>query len=722
MRRIMIVLGVILISSGIWTRVVSGGGKNPAIAQLITQQTQEAVTAGVAEDTGPVTVDGELYLIFVLKNRIDPITCEVVPNSAPTKVYVDTKHYPVSEIGIARKIEVIDYVQQLQKGELQRAQLIKKIETLQKAQRKIPDFNVRDASLDATIKLVSLINVPKTIVKGILRLIEGVAGKVFRETLFSTMQKLRDRTFEDFSQAIDSYLNILKEIRESQSIKVEDYDIAKKILDEYHLAKNKEKTALLLAKKIYDKSDYDAAEIIGDRLLNDLSIGFTDEVIARHIEIDLIEAEVTQFGIPYKVALYTQKLAEGCGKDVIVSDISWPMVRHDSQHTGRSPYLGPERPSLKWKMRSSNCRWVAIAKEGTIYGEFSSEFGGGTQLCAINPDGRLKWKSEVGYAPLGIVDTGVIYVSGDWKSGDSSVFDRPTLWGISPKGTIQLEKEIDAPPAPKDVTKRIATNSLVIGNDGTIYSVLGDRKSAILYSFTENGSLNWKFLFAPVEFGHPLPAVYKDGTIYLVSKEKESCFLNAITPDGKPKWREEIGKSILAHYDFPQLVIGDDGTIYLVVVGDFLCAISPDGSLRWKKWRINEGSFSTCSLPAIGVDGTIYISTALISPNNSPCHKVIAFDSDGQFRWSSVPLREVRTPLTVDSNGTVYFVDNQGIVHALNREGILKWRFPTDQPANAYLSGGTIAIGKNGVLYFLGGFTCWPQSQYGYLYAIGEAE
>ncbi len=445
----------------------------------------------------------------------------------------------------------------------------------------------------------------------------------------------------------------------------------------------------------------------------------------------------------------------------------WPMVRHDSQHTGRSPYPGPERPSLKWKIRSSNCRWVAIAKEGTIYGEFSSEFGGGTQLCAINSDGRLKWKSEVGYAPLGIVDTGVIYVSGDWKSGDSSVSGRAELWGISPKGTIQLEKEIiDAPPIPEDVTKRIATKSLIVGNDGMIYFVLGNRKSAILYSFSQNGSLNWKFLFVPAGFGHPLPAICKDGIIYLISKEKGSYFLNAITPNGKLKWRYEIsvdnlidwkieketanlkGKGVpysaryrqqrrtflrehgfptLVHYDFPQLVIGDDGTIYFVVVGDFLCAISPEGFLRWKKWRINEGNFSGCSLPAISVDGTIYISAyissaTLASSNNSLRHKVIAFGSNGQLRWSSVPLRELRTPLTVDSNGTVYFVDNQGIVHALNRDGTLKWRFPTDQPANAYLSGGTIAIGKNGVLYFLGGFTNYPQQQYGYLYAIGEVE
>ena len=32
-----------------------------------------------------------------------------------------------------------------------------------------------------------------------------------------------------------------------------------------------------------------------------------------------------------------------------LSDSPWPMLQHDPQHTGRSPYKGPETPELKWK-------------------------------------------------------------------------------------------------------------------------------------------------------------------------------------------------------------------------------------------------------------------------------------------------------------------------------------------------------------------------------------
>jgi effector-binding domain-containing protein len=307
----MIVWTIALILSVILTIPVGSEQKNNHIAWLITQE---------ATGSALSTVDKNHYFIFTLKRKIDCITCTVIPNSDPTKIYVDKKNYPVSDIGIARKIEVIDYVQQLQEGELQKDQLIKKIKTLQKSQRNIPDLDFADASLDATIGLVNLMNIPKTVIDGILKLINGVAGKVFEETLFSTMEKLRNRTFEDFGQAINSYLKIYKEIEKSRSTKVEDYDIARKILDEYQLAKDKEKSAHLLAKKIYNKSDYDAAEIIGDRLINGLTMGYTDEVIARHIEIDLIGQTMSQVGIQYNVALYTQKLAKNCGWTATVPD------------------------------------------------------------------------------------------------------------------------------------------------------------------------------------------------------------------------------------------------------------------------------------------------------------------------------------------------------------------------------------------------------------------
>ncbi|MDN5325305.1 MAG: hypothetical protein PWP02_1024, partial [Thermosipho sp. (in: thermotogales)] len=46
--------------------------------------------------------------------------------------------------------------------------------------------------------------------------------------------------------------------------------------------------------------------------------------------------------------------------------------------------------------------------------------------------------------------------------------------------------------------------------------------------------------------------------------------------------------------------IGADGTIYVGSDDDYLYAINPDGSLKWKIYGINNS-------PAIDSDGTIYV-------------------------------------------------------------------------------------------------------------------
>ena len=71
----------------------------------------------------------------------------------------------------------------------------------------------------------------------------------------------------------------------------------------------------------------------------------------------------------------------------------WPMFLHDLQHTGRSPYRGPETPELKWEYETGGVVQCSptIGSDGTVY--VGSE---DANLYAINPDGSLKWKYETG--------------------------------------------------------------------------------------------------------------------------------------------------------------------------------------------------------------------------------------------------------------------------------------------------------------------------------------
>ena len=52
-----------------------------------------------------------------------------------------------------------------------------------------------------------------------------------------------------------------------------------------------------------------------------------------------------------------------------LADTPWPMFRHDLQHTGRSPYVGPQLPEEKGSFMTRDwvCSSPAIGGDGTIY-------------------------------------------------------------------------------------------------------------------------------------------------------------------------------------------------------------------------------------------------------------------------------------------------------------------------------------------------------------------
>ncbi|MDI6810261.1 MAG: PQQ-binding-like beta-propeller repeat protein [archaeon] len=139
--------------------------------------------------------------------------------------------------------------------------------------------------------------------------------------------------------------------------------------------------------------------------------------------------------------------------DTGLANSPWPMFRHDPQHTGRSPYTGPETPTLKWSYVTRGCirSSPAIGSDGTIY--VGSEDG---NLYAINPDGTLKWSyatgDDVDSSPA-IGSDGTIYI-GSYVSGEDC-----NLYAINPDGSLKW----------RYLTGGYIGSSPVIGSDGTIY-------------------------------------------------------------------------------------------------------------------------------------------------------------------------------------------------------------------------------------------------------------
>ena len=111
------------------------------------------------------------------------------------------------------------------------------------------------------------------------------------------------------------------------------------------------------------------------------------------------------------------------------------------------------------------------------------------------------------------------------------------------------------------------------------------------YNTTNNeGIIKWTFW---TDFGiSSSPAIDEDGIIYVSSKDD---YLYALYPNGTEKWRLEC-----RDYIESSPAISEDGTIYVGNLENIITAVAPNGT---KKWTYNVGD-AVSSAPAIGDDGT----------------------------------------------------------------------------------------------------------------------
>ena len=229
-------------------------------------------------------------------------------------------------------------------------------------------------------------------------------------------------------------------------------------------------------------------------------------------------------------------------------------------------------------------------------------------------------------------------------------------------------------------------SSISIGDDGTLYFTSWDH---YFYAVCPNGTLKWK-----VDLGDSTissPAIEKNGTVYVGG----SNYLYAINKYGVVIWKAYIGDSVIS-----SPVVASDGTIYIGAdsynMGSpgILCAVSPDGTVKWKFQIYGDPGENS---PAIGKDGTIYITSGY--------GIIYAVNPDGSERWRYEVGGIILSSPTIGDDGTVYFpMDNT--LFAFNPNGTEKWNYT---PENSYLITSDISIDALGNLY--GVYDTEPDSQ-----------
>jgi len=378
--------------------------------------------------------------------------------------------------------------------------------------------------------------------------------------------------------------------------------------------------------------------------------------------------------IVVKVSLYSQAIQQEIYWPTL-ADSDWPMIKHDPQFTGRSPYKGPQTPTIIWEKdipdgiysgpvigeddnlyfgsyyqlgndwadhfysytSDGNFIWdytlgndrppqsgIVIDSSNTIY------FGSLDQyFYALNPDGTLKWKYKTGYIPEQLIPNidiqGNLYITNN-PAGD--------LFSIASDGTLNWKINYD---------DSFLFNSPVMSPDGETIYIAGTDSN--LYAIDLDGNLIWKFSCGL--FCHP-PFVDSNGNIYFIPEEMPQKFYS-LTPDGEIRWAITISKSYYTRiYSTP--TIDSQGNIY-VAIWDSLCSYQYDGSSRWQ-----------------------YV-----------------FDDSTLFT-----REEIWQPLICDSEGTIYLGSTYGMYYyAISSDGELKWKLPLDRNQ----VDNTGAITEDGTLY-----------------------
>lgn len=177
------------------------------------------------------------------------------------------------------------------------------------------------------------------------------------------------------------------------------------------------------------------------------------------------------------------------------------------------------------------------------------------------------------------------------------------------------------------------------------------------------GSIRWKVPGIEGDVDGA-PAVGFNNDIYLGTTDQK---LYAFSPEGSHKWTFDTKGSI----DSSPLV-GNNEDIFVTASGGRLYGLGSQGEKLWG-WATNYSTGAEVrSTPTLGSDGTIYFGDS-----NGQLHAVSSFDglkpSTGMWP-ASVTSGKIVTPPVIGRDRTVYVAATDGHVYAYDPDGLQVWR------------------------------------------------
>lgn len=353
----------------------------------------------------------------------------------------------------------------------------------------------------------------------------------------------------------------------------------------------------------------------------------------------------------------------------------WPMIKHDPQFTGRSPFKGPLTPTIIWTrdLEDGIFSGPVIGEQGNLY--FGTYFqdpqfhGLSDYFYCYDSTGNYVWEYKLGrnrppQSGILIDSSNTIYFGS---------LDRH-IYALNSNGTLKWAFETSAPIVELSIPN--------IDLRGNVYITNGLGR---LYSIKPDGTLNWDTSYEN-GFFKKSPVFSPDGnTIYIAGRDSNLFALNL---DGSLKWKFSCGKI----HRSP--IIDVAGNIYFNPEG-FCYSLNSNREIRWLYSTFNTGY----SMPTIDKQGNIYL--VVVDTTCCPYYQaLVSLNYNGDFRWKYI-FNDVETddfwqPLICDSEGTVYIGSTLGYYYyAISNDGQLKWKLSL----NDYQVDNTGAIAKDGTLF-----------------------
>lgn len=354
-----------------------------------------------------------------------------------------------------------------------------------------------------------------------------------------------------------------------------------------------------------------------------------------------------------------------------LADSDWPMIKHDPQFTGRSPFRGPQTPTVIWTidMPYGIFSGPVLGKDNNLY--FGSYYVFGDYFYSYSPDGKFIWKYQTGSGRA--TQSGILIDSSNtiyFGSRDSN------FYALNSDGTFKWKYKTSAP-----IFQEVMPNIDLQGN------IFITNSRGELYSIKPNGTLNWSVSYEN-GFGSGSPVFSPDGnTIYIAGKDSNLFALNL---DSSLKWKFSCGQIMRAP------MVDSDGNIY-ALASNYLYSISDTGNMNWNYFLFG----SPIAIPTIDKDGNTY--TIAWDTTCCPYYPaLISLGYDGAFKWKyifdEVEGDHFEQPLICDIEGTVYVGSTFGHnYYAISSDGKLKWKLPLIPEWQQVDNTG--AISKDGTLY-----------------------